>query len=54
MPPILVLLAIIWLVLSIVFGYFYAQETRKMVIAGLIVVIILLLWFLGPVVLRVP
>ncbi len=47
MSPILQLLAIIWLVLSIVFSYFYAQETRKMVIAGLIVILIVLLWIFG-------
>ncbi len=47
MPPILVLLFSIWLVLQIVFGYFYAQETRRMVIAGVIVLIILLLWYFG-------
>ncbi len=53
MTPTTNLLLIIWLVLGIVFGYFYGQETRKMVIAGIIVVIILLLWFVGPVLLAV-
>ena len=53
LPPILILLAIIWFVLEIVFRYFYAQETRRKVIAGIIVVVILILWFFGPVLVQV-
>ena len=45
MSPILQLLAVIALVLYIVFGYFYLSETKKLVVATIILIVILILWF---------
>ncbi len=47
MPTIVSFLLTVWLTLGIFFGYFYGQETRRMLIAGVIVLIVTLLWFAG-------
>ena len=45
MTPLLTLLAALWLILSICFSFFYRREPNTLVLATVITVLVILVWY---------